>query len=208
ETFGLDNAAEFDEATASFDSRPRFSQENPWIDVQRLPSTLMEIHERREPPGTWGKGYRAPSSVELEVLERLVVEPLMAWVDGPETGGPPPRGVLLHAAELDYEVVEFGDCQKGACLVMLRERSRPTTAGWGTLVVRRAKGTRTHVVEVPHPYRETETGRIGAELWQLLEGRALLIAGADALPLDPVAARDVSEEEAGAEGLRMPPNPD
>lgn len=185
------------------------------LDDNKLPSELVELHERRESPGTWGKGYRAPSSVELEVLERLVVEPLMAWADASQTGSPPPT-IRLRAAELDYELVEFGPCKKelgkpqecmgcqnGACLVMLRERSRATTAGWGTLVVRRGVTT-AHVVEVPHPFREHETWRIGAELWQLLEGRALLIAGADGLPLDPVAARDVESDE----GTVLAPNPD
>lgn len=190
------------------------------LDVQELPSELVRIHERREPPGTWGKGYRAPSSVELEVLERLVVEPLMAWADTSSTGSPPAT-IGLRAAELDYELVEFGPCKRrldegeacsgcrnGACLVMLRERSRATTAGWGTLVVRRGGDVGPHVVEVPHPFREHETWRIGAELWQLLEGRALLIAGADGLPLDPVAARDVASEDHGAERLVLAPNPD
>jgi hypothetical protein len=186
------------------------------FDVQQLPSELVRIHELRETPGTWGKGYRAPSSVELEVLERLVVEPLMAWADTSTTGSPP-AAVALRAAELDYELVEFGPCKKkpgeleacsgcknGPCLVMLRERSRATTAGWGTLVVRRGGRAGTHVIEVPHPFRELETWRIGAELWALLEGRALLIAGADGLPLDPVAARDVEADE----GLVLAPNPD
>ncbi len=206
-SFVLDHAGEFDVASTS--THPRFSLHGEPLEVEQLPAMLMEIHERREPPGTWGRGYRAPSSVELEVLERLVVEPLMVWADGPETGGPPPREVLLHAAELDYELLQFADCSEGACLVMLRERSRATTAGWGTLVIRRVRGTRAHVVEVPHPFREHETWRIGAELWQLLDGRALLIAGADGLPLDPEAARDVEVDEAeSAEGLGMAPNPD
>jgi hypothetical protein len=189
------------------------------LDEQQLTSELVEIYERREPPGTWGKRYRAPSSVELEVLERLVIEPLMGWADASNSGSPPAE-IGLRAAELDYELVEFGPCKQrhaarectgcrdGACLVMLRERSRATTSGWGTLVVRRGGRAGPHVIEVPHPFREHETWRIGAELWQLLEGRALLIAGADGLPLDPLAARDVDAGDRVAEGVVLAPNPD
>jgi hypothetical protein len=209
EAFMLEHGGELDRAAEPGEPDPGDSKQDTELELEQLGSVLTEIHERFEPPGTWGKGYRAPSSVELEVLERLVVEPLMAWADASTLGSPPPS-VVTYAAELDYELLEFGDCQRGACLVMLRERSRLTTAGWGTLVVRRAASTQAHVVEVPHPYREHETWRIGLELWQLLEGRALLIAGADGLPHDPAAAHEVGTGEAGADGLALSaaPNPD
>jgi hypothetical protein len=207
ESFMLAHAGELSQASESGALVSGNPEQQGALDMQQLGRVLTEVHERREPPGTWGKGYRAPSSVELEVLERLVVEPLMAWADGSTLGSPPPS-IGLYAAELDYQLLEFGDCRQRGCLVMLRERSRANTAGWGTLVVRRAGGTRAHVVEVPHPYREHQTWRIGAELWQLLEGRALLIAGADGLPRDVIAVRDVAASEAAGERLSLGPNPD
>lgn len=180
-----------------------------FLDVAALPSVLNELYELREPPGTWGRGYRAPSRAELAVLEQLVVDPLMAWADAAQPGRPP-GDIAIRAAQLDYQLVEFGDCTaRTPCMVLLHERSRLTTAGWGTLVVRRQRNANKHVIEVPRPFRERETWRVGSELWQLLEARALLIAGADGLPRDPDAARDVAEaREAGHEGLSLAPNPD
>ncbi|PRP94459.1 hypothetical protein ENSA5_40780 [Enhygromyxa salina] len=180
------------------------------LGTSHLLTILTEIHEDREPAGTAGARYRSPSDTELLVLEKLIVEPLMDWADSSPPGQPPPPGIAVRAAELDYELVELGDCRagEGACLVVLRERSLPSTSGWGTLVVRRQRGSRPHVVEVPRPHRESQTWRVGAELWQILEGRALLIAGADGLPRDPERARDSESEDDLGEVGTLAPSPD
>jgi hypothetical protein len=187
------------------------------LTVDDLLPVLTEIYERREAPGTYGAGYRAPSDAELHALEQLVVEPLMYWADNSRAGEPPPRSVAVRAAELDYELLELGDCREGRgrgedngrCLVVLHEASeRPTTAGWGTLVVRRQRRRGLHVIEVPRPFRERQTWRIGAELWQVVQGRALLLAGADGLPHDPMVARDVEADQQGPEGRGLAPSPD
>ncbi|PRQ07694.1 poly-gamma-glutamate biosynthesis protein PgsC/CapC [Enhygromyxa salina] len=201
EAFVIDGAAEFEPALAVAPERR--------LEPDHLLELLIEIDEHREPAGTAGKGYRAPSGAELLVLEQLVVEPLMRWADDLSPGRPLPGGVRVRAAELDYELVELGNCaQPGpGCLVMLRERSRPSTSGWGTLVVRRDARAKAHVVEVPRPHRERQTWRVGAEMWQLLDGRALLIAGADGLPRDPRAASEGTERDSDEIGA-LPPNPD
>src|SRR5690606_25004105 len=111
-----------------------------------------------------------------------------------ELGIGPPATVAVWAAEPDYELVELGDCRgrrgderADSCVLILRERWRRSTAGWGTLLLRRGPDTLPATIEVPRPHREFETWRIGAELWQLSKASALLIAGADALPRDPRA---------------------
>ncbi|KIG13938.1 hypothetical protein DB30_07433 [Enhygromyxa salina] len=201
EAFVIEGAPEFEPALAVAPPRR--------LEPDHLVELLIEIDEDREPAGTAGKGYRAPSGAELLVLEQLVVEPLMRWADDLTPGRPLPGGVRVRAAELDYELLELGDCRQPGpgCLVMLRERSRPSTSGWGTLVVRRDPRAKSHVVEVPHPHRERETWRVGAEMWQLLDGRALLIAGADGLPLNPKAASEGGERDSDEVG-GLPPNPD
>lgn len=202
EAFVAEGAAEFEPALALEPERR--------LEPNHLLELLTEIDEHSEPAGAAGKSYRAPSAAELLVVEQLVVEPLMAWADDPAPGRALPPGVAVHAAELDYELLELGDCTRPGqgCLVMLRERERPSTSGWGTLVVRRGGYTNSTVVEVPHPHRERETWRVGAELWQLLEGRALLIAGADGLPQNPKAASESAEFDDSDEVGGLPPNPD
>lgn len=158
-----------------------------------LLATLAQMHADREPAGLEGAGYLPPSNAELILLEREIVEPLVAWAQRSEPDLGPPPSVALWAAELDYELAEFGDCRSPedpSCVVMLRERRRRSTAGWGTLLLRRGPGTLLATIEVPRPHRELETWRVGAELWQLSQTFALLIAGADGLPREPPADHD------------------
>ncbi len=155
------------------------------IEEAELLATLARMHGNREPPGLAGSGYVPPSRAELSLLTREIVEPLAEWSQSSGPGISPPPSVALWVAELGYELVEFGDCSdrdEPACTVMLRERSRPSTAGWGTLLLRRGPRMLPSSIEVPRPHREFETWRIGAELWQISEASALLIAGADGLP--------------------------
>jgi hypothetical protein len=155
----------------------------------QLLALLGRMHEDREPSGLEGSGYVPPSNAELALLEQELVEPLVDWAQHSNAGAAPPSAVALWAAVLDYELVELGNCEsrdeRESCMIMLRERSRRSTAGWGTLVVRRGPGTLATTIEVPRPHREFETWRLGAELWQLSHSSALLIAGADGLPRDP-----------------------
>ncbi len=183
-------------------------------DATELLATLTEIHEQREPPGLAGAGYVPPSTAELSLLEQEIVEPLIEWAQTSRTAVAPPPGIAVRAAELDYELVEFGDCRspalddpKRACAVMLREREHPSTTGWGSLVVRRGPKTMAATIEVPRPYREFETWRIGAELWQISRASALLIAGADGLPRASRRAAEPSFERVDAQVGAVDPDP-
>jgi hypothetical protein len=174
-----------------------------------LLSLLVHMHADREPSGLEGSDYVPPSNAELSLLEQEIVEPLVSWASRSRIGVAPPEAVELWAAVLDYELVELGDCERrepAACVIMLRERTRRSTAGWGTLVVRREPDTLPATIEVPRPHREFETWRVGAELWQLSRSAALLIAGADGLPRDPAA--DVINEVRANDPRLAAPNPD
>jgi gamma-polyglutamate biosynthesis protein CapC len=182
----------------------------------RLVPILAEMYADREPPGFAGAGYQPPSKAELLLLEQDVVAPLVDWAQSSGPGEPPPARVALAAALLDYELVEFGDCRAvpadhevPPCSIMLRERggSRPSTAGWGTLIVRRDPRALALIVEVPRPHREAQTWRVAVELWQLSRASTLLIAGADGLAKHPRAAGKptAGSHEPGSIG---PPDPD
>ncbi|NVB42894.1 hypothetical protein G6O69_34050 [Pseudenhygromyxa sp. WMMC2535] len=183
----------------------------PTIRGVGLLAELSRMHDQREPPGLAGAKYREPSPAELRVLEELVVEPLVRWskdveADDVRTSRSPPPGVAAWASLLEYELADFGACDEDAageaepgaepeaepgaetsaelpepCMLILREQDREDTAGWGTLLVRRGEHAPT-IIEVPRPHREFNTWRVGAELWQLSDSQALLIAGADGLP--------------------------
>lgn len=174
---------------------------------------LAEMQANREPPGLAGSGYEPPSDSELLLLERDIVQPLVKWAKNSGPGVPPPASVALWAAEIDYELIEFGDCRSTAvgggyrpCLVMLRERDRPSTAGWGTLVVRRDPQAIPLTIEVPHPHRELQTWRVGVELWLLSRASELLIAGADSRPHEPREA--LTEDVQSNDVQRTVANPD
>jgi hypothetical protein len=175
-----------------------------------LLALLGQMHVDREPAGLEGSGYVPPSNAELSLLEQEIVEPLVNWAQHSNAGVAPPAAVALWAAVLDYELVELGDCgsadELDSCMVMLRERSRRSTAGWGTLVVRRGPDTLAATIEVPRPHREFETWRLGAELWQLSRSSALLIAGADGLPRDP--STDVLNQILHPDPRATTPTPD
>jgi|GEM_PF-1926123 len=185
----------------------------------RLVPILAEMFADREPPGLAGAGYQPPSKPELLLLEQDIVAPLVNWARGSGPGEPPPASVALWAGLIGYELVEFGDCRAvpandgdAPCLVMLRERggSRPSTAGWGTLIVRRDPRALGVIIEVPRPHREAQTWRVAVELWQLSRASTLLIAGADGLPRRPDAAgrREADEEPDEEPAWVGSPNPD
>src|SRR5690606_35677930 len=115
----------------------------PRPDQSELLTTLAQMHAHREPAGLEGSGYVPPSNAELSLLEQEIVAPLVRWAQHWELGIGPPATVAVWAAELDYELVELGDCRgrrgderADSCVLILRERWRRSTAGWGTLLLR------------------------------------------------------------------------
>ncbi len=203
------------------------STPGPMLGASELVAELARMQEDREPPGMSGAGYRAPSAAELRVLENLVVGPLVGWVSKPDVSGEPPVEIRAWAALLDYEIVQLGGCAVNSrqsetrriglepprlepCLTVLRDVHTTITAGWGTLVLRSGEGF-SALVEVPRPHRERETWRIGAELWQVSDARALLIAGADGRPDETTAAvateQRLRELARGRGSVAQGPNP-
>ncbi|MFV8754255.1 poly-gamma-glutamate biosynthesis protein PgsC/CapC [Nannocystaceae bacterium ST9] len=167
--------------------------------LERADASVLELlaadQREREPVGHAGEDYVPPSMAELAYLEQQLVGPMVRWARGgpldPGAPGLEAAGALTvlagRASVLDYELVEFGNCEadsvgaSSGCTVVLRDRDRPSTAAWGTLVVRRGPA-KPIAIEAPRPHREQDTWRLAAELWQVMGARALLLAGADGLP--------------------------
>lgn len=208
--------AEFVAGLADFDP-PKRHAEAPQLGEALEPADLLAALERmredREAPDRQGAAYRRPSAAELLVIEQQIVAPLLAWIDEPSAASI--ASIRAWARLIDYELVGFGDCEldepggppRSECLVMLRDLGAPISSGWGTLVLRPQAGEDL-LLEVPRPNRELETWRVGAELWQASQGRALLIAGADGQP-DAIAAQAGDDRREDALGLRpkLGPNP-
>lgn len=160
-----------------------------------------------EPAGHAGEAYVAPSVAELAYLEQQLVGPLVRWARGgpldPATPGLEAAGALTvlagRASVIGFQLVEFGACdlvtaERGSCVVVLRDHGGPSTSSWGTLVVRRGPA-KPIAIEAPRPHREHQTGRVAAELWQVMGARVLLLAGADGLPSLVARAREASSPE-------------
>jgi hypothetical protein len=181
--------------------------------VERAEASVIELlgaaQREREPIGHRGASYVPPSMAELVYLEQQLVGPMVRWARGgpldPDAPGLEAADALAvlagRASVIDYSLIEFGDCGSGSepstptstssCLVVLRDRDPPSTAGWGTLVVRRGPA-KPIAIEAPRPHREHDTWRLAAELWQVMDARALLLAGADGQPTQVTRARNES----------------
>lgn len=80
------------------------------------------------------------------------------------------------AAKSGYEVVRLQRRGRPSLLV-LRDAHRDAR-GWGLFVAGAATGSRV-VVELPHPIADYASERVGAQLFDAIGARALLVAGAD-----------------------------
>jgi hypothetical protein len=132
--------------------------------------------------------YTPPSETELRFLEELLAKPLV-------------RGEARRAAYLarlvGYEVRTLGDCAGlGVRCHVLREAApaEARTLGWGTLAVRPA-GAAPIAVEIPRPLREGGSYRLGTELAQSTNARAVVVAGTEVAPgpFSPDAAAAFNE---------------
>jgi hypothetical protein len=138
--------------------------------------------------------YTPPSESELRFVDELLAAPLVRRAPE-ELDAETRRGALAALARLaGYSVEALSDCAgSGVGCWVLAERRGPPDApyllGWGTLAVLTEHGAPV-AVEVPRPLREGGTWRLGAELWQALGARALVVGARETAeqPLaDPAA---------------------
>src|SRR5262249_40185815 len=134
--------------------------------------------------------YTPPSESELRFVDELLAAPLIRRA--PEGLEPETRRAAIGglAALIGYSVEYLNDCAGAAigCWVLAERRGPPEAPyglGWGTLAVLTEHGAPV-AIEVPRPLREGGSWRLGAELWQALGARALVV-GAREVPEQPLA---------------------
>jgi hypothetical protein len=79
-------------------------------------------------------------------------------------------------SRINMELVNFNDTTTGITFYLIREKSRVAPRGWGLYAIN-LNGTRSIVIETPHPIADAGTESEGASFFLGLSARALLIAG-------------------------------
>jgi hypothetical protein len=144
-----------------------------------------------------------PSRDDLRYLERLLAAPLLdaaertlelqliraVELSRAEPGAPLPpddndlleatlQRIAARANLLGFDLIDLPKCVDEERCWVLADRRRPSSRGWGILVIRPA-GRPELAIEVPRPQRSAGTRRLGLDLWAASQARVLLLGGAD-----------------------------
>jgi hypothetical protein len=84
-------------------------------------------------------------------------------------------------ARYNYALVQVPDWRNVAAYDVIRE-NEPIKLGWGTFVYNRNQTKRLYI-QVPHPVRDEQSARFGADLFQKLGAEWLMVAGSDGPPV-------------------------
>ncbi len=164
---------------------------------QRIDGFLREqILERKGSiAGAGSELYQLPPDEALLFFDEEVVAPLVQVVestrhaaDGSDPVDAAPsnhadqddlRAVHASAAALGYGVARYRDRDSGREYVVLDEAKSAASERkyWGTYVFRLGP-SRPFIIEIPHPLAERNTFEYGVALFEKLEARMLLVAGA------------------------------
>lgn len=152
-----------------------------------LRQALREDNIRLAARGT--DAYRAPSATELHYLDRTVFTPLARLLADMVQTGPllqyvqDSLQVIAAAAQpLGYRLSQYTDQRSGEQFLILSERlSRDAAIGpprfWGTYVFRLGQAA-PYLLEIPRPLLEQNTLEYGLDLFERLQARVALLAGA------------------------------
>ena len=139
------------------------------------------------------QGYRDPRETERMFLDREVMTPLLqrpeAFVDDPEL-----LAYLDRVAALANYAVQRVELGTGEPVLLLYE-AVPATRGWGSVLVRPRSAT-ARFVAVPKPATERYSLDLALHLMRELDGRSLLVAGAE-----PTATLDETSNVVGEGNL-------
>jgi len=142
---------------------------------------------------TTAQGYRDPRESERMYLDREVMTPLL---ERPEVFADDPDllAYLDRAAALAGYAVQRVELGTGEPLLLLYEAD-PATRGWGSVLVRPRSAT-ARFVSVPKPATERYSLDLALHLMRELDGRSLLVAGAE-----PTATLDETSNVVGVGNL-------
>lgn len=173
---------------------------------QRIDGFLAEwlLDDKERIAGAGSDRYVLPGVDELLFFDEEVLTPLWAAAhSGYVAGAWTARGredlaaAQETVASFGYRITRYRHQRSGSnYLILYEEASGAGARHWGTYVLRlgEAQG---FVVEVPRPLQEVDSLEYGIALFERLQARALLIAGAH-----PAANRDGSADLVRADNLR------
>ena len=129
--------------------------------------------------------YRPPETEELLYFDEEILTPLLSAMQGDyRDGNWTPEGIdeirsiQAAALTLDYRLLRYRHSQSGHdFLILFEDEQARVRRYWGTYVFRLgpAQG---YLVQVPRPLFEMNSFECGVSLFERLQARALLIAGA------------------------------
>ncbi len=131
------------------------------------------------------EAYQPARVEELLFLDEEVLSPLLTLIrtqyqggDWSATAAAELTAIGRAAALLDYRLIQYRHRVTGRDFLILAEREdRPRRRYWGTYVLRLGP-VQDYLVQVPRPLQETNSFEFAVSLFETLEARALLIAGA------------------------------
>ena len=142
---------------------------------------------------TTALGYREPRETERVFLDREVLTPLLRDAE-PLASDAALLAYLDRTASLVGYAVQRVTLGDGETVVLLYE-AEPATRGWGAVLVRPRSAT-ARFVAVPKPATERYSLDLALHLMRELDGRSLLVAGAE-----PTATLDESSNVVGEGNL-------
>ncbi len=127
--------------------------------------------------------YRAPRVEELLYLDQEVLTPLARLLtrEQAEVDDQALDRIAAAAAVLDYRLVRYRHQRTGNQYLILEERQElPRPRFWGTVVFRLG-AAQDYIVQVPRPLFEVNSFEYGVSLFERLQARMLVLAGAHPL---------------------------
>ncbi len=157
-------------------------------DVRNIDGYLLTWIEESKPAiaASGSEAYVPPTAAELIYMDEEVLAPAVRIALASGEGSEPPaddvalRHIARAADALGYELIRYTYAYGGSRFLILRERDGPGRRYRGTFIFRLGHA-RPYAIEVPYPVTEYHTFEAGARLFEFLDARALVLAGASRL---------------------------
>ena len=157
---------------------------------QRIDGHLLQwlLHSKGNIAERGSNLYQIPEIWELMFLDEEVLTPLWHIIEREQAHKPlseESMAELQHvnaaASILGYQVLQYRHIGSGNKYIILAEREDAAPRRyWGTLIFRLGEA-RDYMVQVPRPFYETSSFELGVSLFERMNAKVLLIAGAHPL---------------------------
>lgn len=169
----------------------RYLASNQSVDIQvskqRIDGYLQQwlLHSKGSIAERGSDRYQIPQVWELLFFDEEILSPLWNIIhteyhngQWSEAGTNELRSVSASSAIVGYQLLQYRHAASGQDYLILSE-STPTQQAryWGTLVLRLGQADN-YFVQVPRPLYETSSFEFGVSLFERMNAKALLIAGA------------------------------